>query len=293
MTGSYDMDTNLVYWGVGNPGPDLNNETRTGDNLYTNSIVALNADSGHREWSFQFTPGDVHDFDANHVPIIAELSIDGKTRKVVMSATKNGFFYILDASSGEFISAQELTRQTWALGLNQNGRPIRNEAATPKVTGTRVYPSVGGGANWWPPSFNPDLRIYTVPVLEGGAIYHSNDDDYRRGELYVGGSAVPIPGEPRYMSLKAINPETNEIIWERRGSEDRKFDLTGGVLSTATGLVFWGDSNVFYALDALTGKVLWQANVGGSIVAAPMTYSVNDKQYVAVSAGRGLFVFAL
>lgn len=293
MTGTFDIDSNLTYWGVGNPGPDFNNANRKGDNLYTNSIVALDADSGALRWYFQFTPEDVHDFDANSIPIVAELPIAGKRTKVIMIATKNGFFYVLDAITGRFISALEVARQTWALEIDKNGRPIRDPAATPSPEGTRVHPGAAGGPNWFPPSFNPVLNLFYVPVAETGAVYFSSDQSFKSGESYIGGSTSQIPGYPQYTVLRAIDPIKNERLWEFRGASERVSLRTGGTFATTAGLVFWGDSNFLIALDSSSGQELWRANVGGQIVAAPITYSVSGKQYVAVSAGRGLFVFGL
>ena len=293
MTGTYDASTNLTYWGVGNPGPDFNNADRKGDNLYTNSVVALDADSGAFQWHLQFTPEDVHDYDANSVPVIASLPVGGKPTKVIMIATKNGFFYVLDASTGQFISALEVTNQNWAFEIDENGRPIRDPAATPRPKGTRVQPGASGGANWWPPSFDPALRHLYVPVLESTSIFYSSDQPFERGELYLGGSTTGVQEVPRYTVLRAIDPVKNKRLWEFRGASERQTLRTGGTFATATGIVFWGDSRFLTALDGTSGEMLWQANVGGQIVAAPMTYSVNDKQYVAVSAGRGLFVFSL
>ena len=293
MTGTYDIDSNLTYWGIGNPGPDFNNEERKGDNLYTNSVVALDADSGDLRWHFQFTPDDVHDYDANSVPVIGELSIEGTPTKVVMIATKNGFFYVLNAETGKFISALEVTHQTWATGIDKDGRPIRDPAAAPTAKGTRVHPGAGGGPNWWPPSFDPNTHQFYVPVSESGSIYYSSEQSFEPGELYLGGSTTYIPDYEYYTVLRAIDPEKNEKLWEFRGPTERETIRTGGTFATASGLVFWGDSDFLFALDTGSGKLLWKANVGGQIVAGPMTYAIDDKQYVAVSAGRGLFVFAL
>ena len=288
MTGSYDPASHLLYWATGNPGPDFNSFDRQGDNLFTNSIVALDPASGKRAWHFQFTPEDVHDYDANHLPVIANLTIDDRPRRVVMSATKNGFFYVLDAQTGEFISALPITRQTWALSIDGSGRPIRNPDATPKKTGTLVYPGAGGGANWWPTSFNPELGLAYVSVKEGPAIFFSADEPAEPGELYLGGTSNPAPNEPRYNALLAIDPVRREIVWRHSVGAN-----TGGSLATAGNLVFWGNAGVFQALDAASGEVLWEARVGGKIVAPPMSYAIDGRQYVAVSAGRGLFVFAL
>ena len=293
MTGTFDVDSNLTYWGIGNPGPDFNNANRKGDNLYTNSIVALDAESGALRWYFQFTPEDVHDYDANSIPIVAELPIAGKRTKVIMIATKNGFLYVLNAITGRFISALEVVHQTWALEIDENGRPIRDPAATPSPKGTRVHPSAMGGPNWWPPSFNPDLNLLYVPAGETGAIFFSSEQSFKSGELYFGGSTSHIPGYPQYTVLRAIDPIKNEKLWEFRGASERISMRMGGTFATTTGLVFWGDADFLTALDGLSGEVLWHANVGGQIVAGPMTYSVAGKQYVAVSAGRGLFVFSL
>lgn len=291
MTGSYDAG--LLYWGVGNPGPDFNDETRQGDNLYTNSVVALDADSGSLRWYFQFTPGDVFDYDANHVPVIADVSIRGISRRVLMMATKNGFYYVLDAATGEFLLAKEFTRQTWARGIDGNGRPIRNPDAMPSATGTRVYPGSGGGTNWWPPSYNATTSLLYLPVSEKGSVFFSGDRAYVPGELFVGGSSIGIPGEPNRTLLRAIEPGSGEIVWEFDEPAGSTTALTGGVLSVASGIVFWGNDTSFFALDANTGEELWSARLGGRIIAAPMTYALDGRQYVTVAAGRGLFTFSM
>jgi alcohol dehydrogenase (cytochrome c) len=293
MTGSYDAETNLIFWGIGNPGPDFNDVYRRGDNLYTNSVVALDADTGQLQWHFQFTPADVHDYDANSVPVIADVLIDGQLTKVLMMATKNGFYYLLDARTGEFLSAMEISRQTWALGLDDDGRPIRNPDAAPKPNGTNVYPGATGGANWWPPAFNPIANLLYVPVLESPAVFFSDDREFKQGDLFLGGSTTKAPSERHYTVLRAIDPLEPKLIWEHENTTEETNARTGGTFATASGLVFWGDANLLMALDGETGKQLWSANVGGRILSAPMTYAVNGTQYVAVSAGRGLFVFSL
>lgn len=293
MTGSYDAETNLTFWGVGNPGPDFDSTDRKGDNLYTNSVIALDADTGELKWHFQFTPADVHDYDANSVPIVANLLLEGQPRKVLMMATKNGFYYLLDARSGEFLDAMEITRQTWALGLDVDGRPIRNPDAAPKSTGTIVYPSAGGGANWWPPSFDPTANLLYLPVLEGASVFFSREQEYEPGKLYVAGSTTKAPSVRRNTVLRAIDPVKTRLVWEHENPTESINGRTGGTFSTASGLVFWGDANKLMALDGMTGKRLWSANVGGRILSAPMTYAVDGRQFVAVSAGRGLFVFSL
>ncbi len=293
MTGSYDAETNLTFWGVGNPGPDFNDADRRGDNLYTNSVVALDADTGQLEWYFQFTPADVHDYDANSVPVIADVLIEGQPTKVVMIATKNGFYYLLDARTGRFLGAMEITRQTWALGLDADGRPIRNPDAAPKPTGTTVYPGATGGANWWPPAFDPTANLLYVPVLESPAVFFSTEQEFSQGELFLAGSSTKLPGGRHYTVLRAIDPLEPKLVWEHENPTDYLNARTGGAFATASGLVFWGDAHLLIALDGETGERLWSANVGGRILAAPMTYAIDGRQYVAVAAGRGIFTFSL
>lgn len=293
MTGSYDAETNLTFWGIGNPGPDFNDADRRGDNLYTNSVVALDADTGQLQWHFQFTPADVHDYDANSVPVIADVLVEGEPKKVLMMATKNGFYYLLDARTGKFLAAMEITRQTWALGLDADGRPIRNPDAAPKPTGTTVYPGATGGANWWPPAFDPTANLLYVPVLESPAVFFSADQKFSQGDLYMGGSSTKPPEERHYTVLRAIDPLQAKLVWEHENPTETINARTGGTFATASGLVFWGDANLLMALDGENGERLWSASVGGRILAAPITYAVNGRQFVAVAAGRGLFVFSL
>jgi alcohol dehydrogenase (cytochrome c) len=293
MTGSYDAETNLTFWGVGNPGPDFDNADRRGDNLYTNSVVALDADSGELQWHFQFTPEDVHDYDANSVPVIADTLVEGQPTKVLMMATKNGFYYLLDARTGRFLNAMEIARQTWARALDADGRPIRNPDAEPRPTGTTVYPGAAGGANWWPPAFDPTINRLYIPVLEKPGIFFSTEQEFRKGEPYTGGSSIVLPGERLHTVLRAIDPVEAKLIWEYEYPTETMNTHVNGTFATASGLVFWSNANVLLALDGESGELLWSANLGGRVKAAPMTYAVNGRQFVAVSAGRGLFVFSL
>jgi glucose dehydrogenase len=163
----------------------------------------------------------------------------------------------------------------------------------PKPKGTTVQPGAGGGANWWPPSFDSELIHFYVPVFESASIFYSSDQSFRRGEMYLGGSTAFVPDFPQYTVLRAIDPVANQRLWEFRGASERQSLRTGGTFATETGIVFWGDSRFLTAIDGTSGNMLWRANVGGQIVSAPMTYSVSGSQYVAVSAGRSLFVFSL
>ena len=191
MTGSYDPDLNLIYWGVGNPGPDWNGETREGDNLYSDSVIAIDADSGEIRWHFQFTPHDVHDWDACQVPVLVDVVVGGRTQKLMLFANRNGFFYVLDRETGRFVQGREYAVQTWAQGLDDSGRPIRVPDMEPTPEGRLVFPDVNGASNWWSPSYSPDTGLFYTMAYDGGAMYYSAESEYVPGQLFVGGSHTP------------------------------------------------------------------------------------------------------
>jgi alcohol dehydrogenase (cytochrome c) len=303
VTGSYDPETNLTYWGTGNPGDDYNGDHRAGDNLYTNSVVALDADTGKLKWHFQFTPHDVWDLDSTQVPVLADMNWtgrDGRTqpRKVMLWANRNGFFYALDRASGQFLQGKEFTKVTWATGLDEKGRPMRINAAEPTVEGTKQEKN---GTNWYSPSYSPRTGLFYIPVWEGVAVtYTKREDSFEEGKFFAGGGfkmSVPIrPGQVRkadqqgYGVVRAIDPHTGEKKWDFKMNDV----TTSGILTTASDLLFTGSrEGLFEALDARTGKLLWKVTVGGEIVMGPMAYQVNGKQYVAFAAGSSLFVYGL
>ena len=191
MTGSYDPDLNLIYWGVGNPGPDWNGAAREGDNLYSDSVIAIDADSGEIKWHFQFTPHDIHDWDACQVPVLVDMVIGGRERKLMLFANRNGFFYVLDRETGRFVQGREYAMQTWAQGLDDSGRPIRVPDMEPTPEGRLVFPDVNGASNWWSPSFSPATELFYTMAYDGGAMYYSAESEYVPGQLFVGGSHVP------------------------------------------------------------------------------------------------------
>lgn len=300
-TGSYDPDLNLIYWGIGNPGPDWNGDVRPGDNLYTASVVALDADTGKLKWHFQFTPHDVLDFDSTQVPVLADIPWKGATRKALLFANRNGFFYVMDRATGEFLLGEPFVKVTWATGLDAKGRP--NTVLAPTREGTRISPENQGGTNWYNPSYSPKTGLMYVPTwADTSAIYFKRDEPYREGSQYGGGGAThDIPAlragpinrrspETGYGAIQAIHPQTGEIKWRFKMT-----DVTdSGVLSTAANLVFAGGrEGYFYALDAQTGGVLWKAMVGGQVSAGPVTYMVEGKQYVSIPAGNAIFTFGL
>ena len=291
MTGSYDPDLNLIYWGVGNPGPDWNGATRGGDNLFSDSVIAIDADSGEIKWHFQFTPHDVHDWDACQIPVLVDMVIGGRERKLMLFANRNGFFYVLDRENGRFVQAREYAKQTWAQGIDDSGRPIRVPDMEPTPEGPLVFPDVSGASNWWSPSYSPDTGLFYVLAYDGGAMYYSAESEYVPGQLFVGGSHVPVtPSNTNVSAVRAIDPHTARVVWEHPVQPKSR----AGVMTTAGGLVFAGTvTGNFIALDAETGDDLWHARLGGNVVAAPITYLVNGRQQVTIAAGQAIFTFAL
>ena len=293
VTGSFDPELNLVYWGVGNPGPTYAGDVRLGDNLYTCSVVALDANSGELRWHFQFTPHDVRDWDANQIPVLAELSLGEVNRRVMLWANRNGFYYVLDRETGEFLRGRPFVRVTWATGLSPAGRPIIDESLFPNETGVLVWPSSHGGTNWWSPSYNPSTGLFYVGVEEQPGIFFKSDTaDWRRGALCLGGAARRTGTSQT--SIRALEAGTDELVWEYPFDERDPGRSTSGLLSTAGQLVFAGggqDNALFVALDAKTGRELWRADLGGGIYSSPITFLHESQQLVTIAAGRNLFTF--
>jgi len=291
ITGAYDPELNLVYWGTGNPGPDWNGEAREGDNLYSDSVVALDADTGELRWHFQFTPHDVHDWDATQIPILIDIEFDGRPRKLMLFPNRNGFFYVLDRVTGEFLRGTPFAKQTWAERIDENGRPIRIPGMFPSEEGVLVYPSVNGAANWWSNTYSPRTELLYVVTYDGADTFFIGEDEYVPGEMFLGGAPERLVPQETYASMiRAIEPRTGDTRWE--------FPLQpktqSGLLSTASDLVFGGSvDGYFYALDAVNGTELWRMNVGGNVKAAPISYMVGNVQYVTIAAGNSILTFGL
>ena len=290
LTGSYDPDLNLLYWGTGNPGPDWNGDVRPGDNLYTCSLVALNATTGELVWHFQFTPHDVHDWDSNQIPVLLDAQFEGRRRKLVAFANRNAFYYLLDRESGQFLHGVPYAKQTWASGLDENGRPLVLPGTEPTEDGNLVYPSLQGSTNWFSPSYSPQTGLLYVSVREMGAYYFKSDVEYQPGKPFMGGGEQALSGDAAYGAIRALDVLTGAKKWEFR----MHTPPWAGVLSTAGDLVFSGtnEGNVF-ALDAHTGAPLWEFQTGGAIRTNPMAFEIEGKQQIAISAGNALFVFGL
>jgi alcohol dehydrogenase (cytochrome c) len=289
LTGSYDPALKMLYWGTGNPGPDWNGDTRKGDNLYTCSLLAIDIDSGRMRWHFQFTPHDVHDWDANQIPVLVDGDFGGRQRAVVVMANRNGFFYVLDRRTGEYLLGTPYAKQTWAKGLDEKGRPILIPNMEPSENGTLVYPSLQGSTNWASPSYSPPTGMLYVPVREMGSVYYKSAVEYKAGTYYTGGSEKRLDDES-WGAVRAIDVKTGKAAWDFK----LPTPTWAGVMATAGGLVFSGsnEGNVF-ALDAKTGKPLWQFQTGGAIRSGPMSFLSEGKQRISVSGGRAIYVFGL
>jgi alcohol dehydrogenase (cytochrome c) len=289
--GAYDPELGLLYWGVATAAPDFNAALRPGDNLYANCLLALNAVTGKLVWYFQFLPGEDHDWDSTQTPSLVDLEENGRTARLLAVANRGGFFYVLDRESGRFIRGAPFARQTWATGLSPSGRPIRTPNSTPTAQGVYVYPSANGATNWWPSAYSPLTHLYYVNVEEAGAFFFSKDETRSKpGHMYLGGAATF--DDPATDTVRAIDPVTATVRWERRNSTVTSAPR-GGLLATAGGLLFGSDGTRLYALHSATGKELWSFNTGAHISAPPMSFRIGGRQVIAVVAGHDLITFAL
>ena len=287
ITGTYDPATNTTFWTTGNPSPSNRGEGRAGDNLYADSLVALDADTGRLKWYFQFTQHDEHDYDATQVPVM----IDDGDRKLIAQANRNGFFYVLDRTNGKLISATSYAKVTWSTTKDATGRPVPDKNAVPTPEGNRVCPGAAGSTNWMSPTYDPQTKLFYVTAREQCDIFATAPQPYEAGHAYYGSAYFPNDeAQPFWGALRALDPATGKVKWEWKHPSP----TWAGVLSTAGGLVFTGDAegNVI-ALDATTGKALWHFQCGSSVYSSPMSFAVDGKQYVAVAAGSALFTFGL
>jgi len=307
ITGSYDPGLNLTYWGIGNPGPDWNPDQRPGDNLYSDCVIALDADTGKLKWHFQFTPNDGYDYDSVQVPVLADMNWRGAPAKLMLWANRNGYVYALDRVTGKFLSGTPFVKVNWSSGLDERGRPIQ----TPQPEGQPTYPGNQGGTNWYPPSFSPRTGLFYFAAWENyGTVYRKEESEYQPGRNFLGGGftvVAPAVGAPTVGigrrgpinnwtdevgngAVMAVDPQTGNVKWKFQ-----QYDVSdSGMLTTAADLLFTGGrEGHFHALDARTGQLLWRSSLGGQIVMAPITYQVQGKQYVSVIAGSSLVTFGL
>jgi alcohol dehydrogenase (cytochrome c) len=290
VTGSYDPALGLVYWGVGNPGPDWNGDSRPGDNLYTCSLLALDAATGTLRWHFQFTPHDTHDWDATEIPVLFDGALHGKARNFVAMANRNGFYYLLDRKTGEFLAGEPYIRQEWADGLDAAGRPRMRPNIEPTEAGNALTPNLHGGTNWYSPAYSPRAKLFYVAARQMGSRYFKYPATYTPGRYFMGGGEAEVGGDVAEGSVRALDPVTGKTRW----SFPLHSPPWAGLLATGGGLVFGGtNEGVFFALDAVTGKPLWHFQAGAQLNANPIAYAIDGREYVAVAAGGSLMVFTL
>ncbi|HKW34968.1 MAG TPA: PQQ-binding-like beta-propeller repeat protein [Candidatus Acidoferrum sp.] len=293
VTGSYDPTLDLLYWGVGNPAPAFNGDVRPGDNLFTDSVVALHASSGKLAWHFQFTPHDEHDWDATQTPILADLTIKGTLRRVLCAPDRNGFYYVLDRTTGQFLLGVPFVEQNWAQGLDPAGRPILTTHAELTSEGRLTKPGSEGGINWQNPAFDQKSGLIFVPATEGASVFTKSPKP-RRGNLgfYPGSSGTA--GEYDQVSVvRAFDAATGVKKWEHFPPPGGKELGYSGLLATGGRLVFGQSGGYAFAIDSATGKELWRVFLGGFTYAAPISFNVDGHQVILLSAGQDLFLFGL
>ena len=293
LTGSLDPDADTLFWTTGNPCPDYNGDERVGDNLWSNSVLALDPATGRLRWHFQFTPHDLNDWDAVQTVVAVDAPFQGKPRKLLLQANRNGFFYVLDRQTGKLLLSRPFIRNlNWASGVDASGRPQRIAGMEPSWRGTTVCPSVVGATNWMSPAFNPATGLFYVQSLERCSIFLKSTRWFEKGESFYGGSTRQVPGETGGKVLRAIDIDTGRIVWEL--PQVGTGETWGGVLSTASGLVFVAeDDGTFSAVDARNGTRLWQFAANASWRGSPMTYAISGRQYVAIAGGGVVYAFAL
>jgi alcohol dehydrogenase (cytochrome c) len=287
ITGTYDPATNTTFWTTGNPSPSNRGAGRAGDNLYSNTLLALDPDTGKLKWHFQFTKHDEHDYDATQVPVM----VDQGEKHLIVQANRNGFFYIIDRATGKLISSNAYAKVTWSTSKDAEGRPALDKNGSPTLEGNRVCPGAAGATNWMSPTYDPQTKLFYVTAREQCDIFSTAPQTFEKGHAYYGSAYFPNDdAEPFWGALRAIDPLTGALKWEWKHPSP----TWSGVLSTAGGLVFTGDAEGnFMALEATSGKVLWHFQCGASVYSSPMSFAVDGKQYVAIAAGSALFTFAL
>ena len=293
VTGAYDPEQNALFFGTGNPGPDYHSESREGDNLYSCSLVVLDADTGTLKWHYQFTPHDVHDYDSTEVPILADLTINGQPRKTVMFANRNGFYYTLDRTNGRVIVAKPFVVTTWAKSIDAQGRPMLEPGHVPDEKGEVTCPDLTGGTNFWPPSYDPRTRLFFVNAREACATFYAYKPEYVPGQRFTGGAQQLVNNRDQkpFGAFRALDPATGEKKWEFLLPTPSR----AGILTTASNLLFTGDGEGnMIVLDSRSGKLLWRYQMGSPLHGtSAVTYMLDGRQHILVPAGTSLTAWAL
>lgn len=292
MPGTYDSQLNTLYWTTSNAAPDFAGDSRPGDNLYTACVLALDPDTGKLKWHFQFTPHDLYDYDANETPVLVDVKDGGETRHLLVQANRNGFLYVLDRANGKFLKATPFVQKlNWAKGVDASGRPILS-GRIPTSQGTYICPGINGATNWFSPSYNPDTGLFYVMALESCNLYFRDPKAFTLGQTYYNTGTKLPPDEYAQKILLAYSVPEGKMIW--RYPQSGWGNSWGGTLTTAGGLVFFGDdAGSLEAVDARTGRPLWHFNTGQTMYASPMSFAVDGVQYVTVAAGSNVFSFSL
>jgi alcohol dehydrogenase (cytochrome c) len=292
MPGTYDPELDTLYWTTSNAAPDFVGDSRPGDDLYTACVLAIDPNTGKLKWYFQFTPHDVYDYDANETPVLVDEEENGAPHRLLLQANRNGFFYVLDRTNGRFLRATPFLEQfNWATGIDASGRPLLS-GRVPTKEGTYICPGIVGATNWFSPSYNPNTGLFYVMALENCNLYFARSKPFTQGETFYGTGTKLPPNENSQKVLLALSPSDGKKVW--RYPQAGHGNSWGGTLTTAGGLVFFGDdADSLEAVDAETGHALWHFNTGQSFNASPMTYAVDGVQYVAICAGSDVFSFAL
>ncbi len=292
MPGTYDPELNTIYWGTGNASPDFDGSVRPGDNLYTSSLVALDPDTGKLKWYFQFNPHDLYDYDSVQTPVLVDANFQGRMRKLIVTANRNGFLYILDRTDGKYLYSKKfISILNWAKGIDKNGRPTSNNLI-PNAEGVTVCPSFSGGSNWYSPSYDPQTNMFYFRSLEACTDFVANTEPFEEGRPYYSTGAKGPEDVPNQRYINAFDLTKLNFAWRDKQAGERQ--AWAGVMTTAGGLLAFGnDTNQFEIDDARAGKPLWEFNLGQPVHASPMSYGIAGKQYFAVAAGDDVFAFAL
>jgi alcohol dehydrogenase (cytochrome c) len=292
MPGTYDPKLDTLYWTTSNPAPDFLGDSRPGDDLYTACVLALNPNTGALKWYFQFTPHDLYDYDATETPVLLSAEVNGRMRDLLVQANRNGFLYVLDRTDGEFLKATPfVTKLDWAKGIDTSGRPILS-GKIPTAEGTQICPSIDGATNWFSPSYNPVTGLFYFMALESCSVFFAHPQAFVQGQTFYDTGTKLAPDDHAQKVLLAYSVPDGKIVW--RYPQAGRGNSWGGTMTTAGDLVFFGnDAGAFEAVEARTGRSLWQFNTGQSMHASPMSYEVDRVQYVAIAAGSDVISFAL